>query len=48
MKYCPYMSEKLPHGRNMIINALVFPLEFDHVDQRKIKFDMVENDPQSQ
>jgi hypothetical protein len=30
----------------MIINALVFMLEFDHVDQCKIKFDMVENDAQ--
>ncbi len=38
----------LPNGRNMIINAFVFMLEFDHVDQCKIKYDTDENDPQYQ
>jgi len=52
IELCSWMKlithEILPNGRNMIINAFVFMLEFDHIDQCKIKFDTNENDPQYQ
>jgi hypothetical protein len=39
---------KLTNWRNVILNAIVFIVEFDHIDQCKIKFDMDKNDPQYQ
>jgi hypothetical protein len=39
---------KLTNWRNVILNAIVFIVEFDHIDQYRIKFDMDENDPQYQ
>jgi hypothetical protein len=39
---------KLTNWRNVILNATRFIIDFYHVDQCKIKFDMDENDPQYQ
>jgi hypothetical protein len=39
---------KLANWRNVILNAIMFIVEFDHIDQCKIKFDIDDNDPQYQ